>query len=98
MTLALSGDHIANETDNNKERDPKQKKHANWREVHPLRPELQWQIDSHNTNHEQGAYHRPPPTLEEHVLRFLPHNYEDGTHAFSSSTSLGHTSSILHFP
>src|SRR5712692_6670548 len=98
MTLALSGDNIANEADNHKERDPKQKKHSKWCKIQPLRPKLQWEIDSHNTHHDQGTYQRPPPTLEEHVLRFLPQHCHDVTHVFSSSISVRKTSSRLAFP
>src|SRR6516165_10053334 len=98
MTLALSGDSIANETDNHEERDPKQQQHSNRREGHPLRPELQWEINTHNTDHEQGTYQRSPPSLEEHVLRFFPHHCQDVAHVFSSSISVRKTSSRLALP
>src|SRR5215467_3743749 len=98
MTLALSGDSIANETDNHEEGDPKQKQHAQWREGQPLGPELQWEINAHDADYEQGAHQRSPPSLEEQVLRFFPHHCPDVAHVFSSSISVRKTSSRLALP
>src|SRR5579859_6351720 len=74
VSLTLSGDGIANKTNNYGEGNPENHKYLDGRECKPPRPELQWQIDTQNADQQDGAYPGPPPSLEEQVLRFFPHH------------------------
>src|SRR5437764_8102556 len=69
VSLTLSGDGIANKSNNDEERNPENHKHLDGWEFKPLKPELQWEIDTQNADQEDGAYPCPPPSLEEQVLR-----------------------------
>src|SRR5258708_22539134 len=44
VSLTLSGDGIANKSNNYEERNPENHKHLDWGELTPLKPELQCEI------------------------------------------------------
>src|SRR6266702_7373791 len=50
VSLTLSGDGIANKTNNDGERNPEYHIHLDGREFKPPKPELQWEIDTQNTD------------------------------------------------
>src|SRR6266566_1942469 len=98
VSLALSGDGIANIAKNDGERNPENHKQRDGGEFKPLQPELQWEIDTQNADQQGGAYQCPPPSLEEQVFRFFPHHGQEITHVFSSSINVKNTSSRLALP
>src|SRR5579864_3693488 len=65
MSLTLPGDGIANKANDDRKWNPENHEQLDRRECQPLKSELQWEVDAHYTDQEQGAYHCLPPALEE---------------------------------
>src|ERR1700736_6295889 len=98
MSLTLPSDGIANKANDDRKWNPENHKQLDRRECEPLQPELQWEVDTQNTDQEQGANRCPPLALEEQVLRFFPHHGPDVAHLCSSSIMVKNTSSRLALP
>src|SRR3954453_22351248 len=80
MSLTLSGYGIANNADDVLERHQNHYKHHGERELKPPKPGSVRESNTHNADHDEGAYQLPPPPLEDQVLRFFPYHGPDVAH------------------